>query len=203
MDIYRHDELLRGEGLPRAAGIDEAGRGPIAGPVVAAAVVLMDGARVPRLRDSKKVPEKERETLFTALLPHVQDLGIGVIGVEDIERHNILGATRLAMQQAVDNLMTPPRLLLIDAVVLPAVHIKQHSIIRGDSKSASIAAASIVAKFVRDRIMLRYHRRYPQYGFDRHKGYCTREHELNVEKYGPSPIHRMGFRKVNSLRLPF
>lgn len=203
MDIYQYDESLKEGGSTRAAGIDEAGRGPIAGPVVAVAVVLKEGARVPRLRDSKKVPEKEREPLFNSLIPHVEDLGIGIAGVQVIERLNILGATKYAMQEAVRNLMEVPGLLLIDALELPSLRIKQIPIIKGDSKSASIAAASVVAKLVRDRIMFRYHKLYPQYGFDRHKGYCTAEHVMLVEKYGPSPIHRMGFKKVSTIRLPF
>lgn len=203
LDIYGLDESLRAEGFARLAGIDEAGRGPVAGPVVAAAVVLEPGARIPRLRDSKKVPEKELETLFLNLLPHVADFGIGVTEVQEIERFNILRATKMAMEAAVRNLMERPDILLIDAVKLPEMGIRQISMVRGESASASIAAASVAAKFVRDRLMLGYHRLYPEYGFDRHKGYLTAEHAERVKELGPSPIHRRSFGGVLSRRLPF
>ena len=123
--------------------------------------------------------------------------------MEDIERLNILGATKLAMKRAVDELKPPPGLLLLDALSLPEIQIEQSSHIKGDSKSASIAAASIVAKYVRDRLMLNYHHEFPQYGFDRHKGYGTREHMELVRKHGPCPQHRMSFRGVRDARQLF
>ncbi len=202
-DLYQHDESLREKGFLRIAGIDEAGRGPLAGPVVAAAVVFSKGIRIKGLRDSKKVPEKEREALFTEILSLSEDIGIGIVGHEEIDRLNILRATRLAMQYAVEDLSRPPDILIIDAVSLPSIPIKQLSIIKGEDISASIAAASIVAKFKRDKIMMEYHRQYPDYNFERNKGYSTREHLDMIRLHGPCPIHRKSFHRVMSLELPF
>jgi len=203
VDIYLYDESLRKEGFGRIAGIDEAGRGPLAGPVVAGAVVLPPMKRIDGLRDSKKVPEKERESLFWDVLCCCMDIGVGIVDVETIDRINILRATRLAMELAVKDLTSVPDLLLIDALRLPNINIRQVSIVKGESRSASIAAASIVAKVVRDRIMLHYDRIYPQYGFSRHKGYCTEEHIKKIILHGPCPIHRKSFEKVMSLPLPY
>lgn len=202
-DLYQHDEYLRGKGFLRIAGIDEAGRGPLAGPVVAAAVVFTKGIRIKGLRDSKKVPEKERETLYPEILRFCEDIGIGIVGHEEIDRVNILRATRLAMQFAVENLSKPPDILVIDALSLPSIPIRQLSIIKGESISASIAAASIAAKFVRDKIMIEYHRQYPNYNFEKNKGYSTKEHLDMIRLYGPCPIHRKSFHRVMSLELPF
>ena len=203
MDLYRHDEDLRRNGFPMIAGIDEAGRGPLAGPVVAAAVILKGEIRIKGLRDSKKVPERERESLFSEIRDSVIDIGIGIVGPEDIDRLNILRATRLSMQLAVENLSAPPDLLVIDAVSLPSVPIKQMSPIKGESVSASVAAASIIAKVTRDHLMLEYHNQYPQYNFKKHKGYSTKEHMELIQLHGPCPIHRKSFCKVMSLELPF
>lgn len=203
MDIYRHDEAFLKEGFGVVAGIDEAGRGPVAGPVVAAAVVLPAGLRIKGLRDSKLIPEAERKTIFYEILYGASDIGVGLADVDIIDRVNILRATRIAMEAAAKDLSKTPELLLIDAVKLPALNIKQLNLIRGESKSASIAAASVVAKFVRDNIMLQYHALYPEYGFDRHKGYCTKEHIDMIARHGPCPLHRKTFRKVMSLTLPF
>lgn len=203
MDIYQYDESLREKGFLRIAGIDEAGRGPLAGPVVAAAVVLKEGARIKGLRDSKKVPEKERENLFPEIQSFALDIGVGIVGPEDIDRLNILRATRLAMQHAVENLSAQPDILIIDALSLPAIPIKQLSPIKAESLSASVAAASIIAKVTRDRIMLDYHRRYPIYDFEKHKGYSTKEHLEMLQLYGPCPIHRKSFFRVMTLELPF
>ena len=202
-DLYRYDESLRGKGFLRIAGLDEAGRGPLAGPVVAAAVIFSNGIRIKGLRDSKKVPEKEREFLYKEVVRFSVDIGIGIVGHEEIDRVNILRATRLAMQCAVGNLLKPPDLLVIDAVSLPSIRIKQFSIIKGESVSASIAAASIIAKCERDKIMLEYHRQFPQYNFDRNKGYSTKDHLDMIRIYGPCPIHRKSFQRVMSLELPF
>ncbi|MEW6162898.1 MAG: ribonuclease HII [Nitrospirota bacterium] len=203
MDIYQHDEFLRKKGFLRIAGIDEAGRGPLAGPVVAAAVVLSKGTRIRGLRDSKKVPEKERETLFSEIFSLSEDIGVGIVGPEEIDRFNILRATRLAMQYAVEDLSKPPDILVIDALSLPSIPIKQLSIIKGEDISASVAAASIVAKFVRDKIMMEYHLQYPNYNFEKNKGYFTEEHFGMLRLYGPCPIHRKSFHRVMSLELPF
>ena len=202
-DLYRYDESLRREGFLRIAGLDEAGRGPLAGPVVAAAVIFSHDVRIKGLRDSKKVPEKERALLYEEIMRFSAGIGIGAVGHEEIDRLNILRATKLAMQQAVENLSKLPDLLVIDAVSLPSVRIKQVSIIKGESISASIAAASIVAKCERDKIMLEYHRQFPQYHFDKHKGYSTKDHLDMIRIYGPCPIHRKSFQRVMSLELPF
>lgn len=203
MDIYQHDEFLIEKGFQRVAGIDEAGRGPLAGPVVAAAVVLSKGTRIEGLRDSKKVPEREREVIFSELLRFSEDIGIGIVGHEEIDRLNILRATKLAMQYAVKNLSKPPDILVIDALSLASILIRQISITKGESTSASIAAASIIAKCVRDNIMREYHSQYPQYNFKKNKGYSTREHIEMLRLYGPCPIHRKSFQRVMSLELPF
>lgn len=203
MDIYRYDHELRRQGFYRIAGIDEAGRGPLAGPVVAAAVVLSKGLTISGLRDSKKIPGNERETLFASIQALATDIGIGIVEPEDIDRLNILRATRRAMESAVARLSVSPDMLIIDALSLPSVRIPQHSPVRAESLSASVAAASIVAKCTRDRIMLQYHEKYPCYNFGRHKGYATREHLDMLQRYGPSPIHRKSFFRVMSLELPF
>jgi ribonuclease HII len=201
MDIYQHDESLREKGFSLIAGIDEAGRGPLAGPVVAAAVVLQTGLRIDGLRDSKKVPEKERESLFLQIINAAVNVGIGIVDHNDIDRLNILRATKYAMQLAVENLSLQPDLLIIDAVKLPSVSIRQLTPFKGESVSASVAAASIIAKYTRDKVMLDYHLLYPQYNFRKHKGYSTKEHIEKLQEYGPCPIHRKSFCKVMEMRL--
>ena len=203
MDIYQHDEDLRQKGFLHIAGIDEAGRGPLAGPVVAAAVVLKEDIKIAGLRDSKKVPEAERKSLFSEIQKSALDIGIGIVGPEDIDRLNILRATRLSMKLAVEDLSMSPDLLIIDAVSLKSIPIKQLSPIKGESVSASVAAASIIAKYTRDNIMLGYHLQYPKYNFEKHKGYSTKEHIELLQLYGPCPIHRKSFFRVMSLELPF
>ncbi|MCL5023850.1 MAG: ribonuclease HII [Nitrospirae bacterium] len=203
MDIYLYDESFRKKGFHRPAGIDEAGRGPLAGPVVAAAIVLPSGKRIKGLRDSKKVPEKERASLFMDVLCNCLDVGLGIADAETIDRINILKATKLAMCSAVKDLSFGADILLIDAVRLPSLAVEQISTIKGESVSASIAAASIIAKVVRDGIMLHYDEMYPEYGFGRHKGYSTREHIEKILLHGPCPIHRKSFEKVFALPLPF
>ena len=203
MDIYQHDEAFRGRGFKSIAGVDEAGRGPLAGPVVAAAVVLPADLRIEGLRDSKKVPEQERLNLFWDILSSSLDIGVGIVEHDEIDRINILQATKSAMGKAVADLRMSPDALIIDALTLPSISIKQFSIIKADSKSASVAAASLIAKYVRDMIMLRYHSLYPEYNFKKHKGYCTQEHLRLLDIYGPCNIHRKSFRKVMDLNLPF
>lgn len=202
MDIFRYDQLLRERGYHRIAGIDEAGRGPLAGPVVAAAVVLKENTAIDGLRDSKKVPAKERAFLRGLIQATALDIGIGVVGPEEVDRLNVLGATRLAMSIAIEQLAIEPDLLIIDAIAIPSIPIRQHSPVKAESISASVAAASIIAKETRDTIMLEYHERYPAYNFRKHKGYATREHLEMLERYGPCPIHRKSFARVRSLELP-
>jgi len=203
MDIYQHDEAFRGRGFKSIAGVDEAGRGPLAGPVVAAAVVLPADLRIEGLRDSKKVPEQERLYLFWDILSSSLDIGVGIVEHDEIDRINILQATKSAMKKAVADLRMSPDALIIDALTLHSISIKQFSIIKADSKSASVAAASLIAKYVRDMIMQRYHSLYPQYNFGKHKGYCTEEHLRLLDIHGPCSIHRKSFRKVMDLSLPF
>ena len=195
MDIYEFDSEYRSQGHKAIAGIDEAGRGPLAGPVVAAAVILPQGLVFDGLNDSKKVSEKNRKKLFFDIICSDALAGIGISGELDIEKHNILGATRLAMKEAISALAPGPDFLILDAVKLADVPIQQDSVIKGDAKSASVAAASIVAKYVRDSIMLHYHEVYPLYGFDRHKGYGTARHISALRSHGPCVIHRKGFIK--------
>ena len=183
-------------GFRRIAGIDEAGRGPLAGPVVAAAVVLPVRCRLSGIDDSKQLSEGERARLYAAILEHAVGMGIGSADVGEIDRLNILEATKLAMRRAIDQLAPPPDYLLIDAVTLPGIGIPERPIIKGDSLSLSIAAASIIAKVTRDRLMAEYHDMFPEYDFLSHKGYGTREHLQRLARHGPCSIHRRTFRPV-------
>ena len=176
------------------AGIDEAGRGPLAGPVVASAVILPRNFYHPRIDDSKKIPPKKRETLYECITAQAVHYAFGIIDHTVIDDINILNATKQAMTAAIAGLHITPELLLIDAVRLDSVPCKQFSLIKGDTFSISIAAASILAKVKRDRIMREYHKQYPHYGFDRHKGYPTTYHREQIRKYGPCAIHRRSFR---------
>ncbi len=177
------------------AGIDEAGRGPWAGPVVAAAVVL-DPARIPKgIDDSKALDEHWRETLYKEIVA-TADFGVGIAGVARIDRDNILNATLWAMAEAVRGLRNAPRLALIDGNKAPRLTCEARTIVKGDAKCLSIAAASIVAKVTRDRIMVDLARDHPGYGFQRHKGYGTPEHKFALERLGVSPHHRRSFKPV-------
>lgn len=184
-------------GYRRIAGIDEAGRGPLAGPVVAAAVVLPVRCRLSGIDDSKQLSEGERARLYAAILEHAVGMGIGSADVGEIDRLNILEATKLAMRRAIDQLAPPPDYLLIDAVTLPGIGIPERPIIKGDTLSLSIAAASIIAKVTRDRLMAEYHDMFPEYDFLSHKGYGTREHLQRLARHGPCSIHRRTFTPVH------
>lgn len=177
------------------AGIDEAGRGPLAGPVVAAAVVLPQDVFINGLDDSKKLSQSKREELFEIIKEKALAYGVGIVEKDVIDDINILNATRMAMKIAVDNLKVIPQLLLIDAEKLEEVSIPQKSIIKGDTLSISIAAASIIAKVTRDNILHSMDSKYPQYGFKKHKGYGTKEHIEAIKKYGICPIHRISYTK--------
>ena len=174
-------------------GIDEAGRGPLAGPVVAGAVILPKNHKIAYLNDSKQLSEKKREELYDQIMNEALAVGIGIISPERIDEINILQATYEAMRHAISQLKFQPEILLNDAVIIPNVNIPQEKIIKGDAKSLSIAAASIVAKVTRDRMMKGYHELFPEYGFDKHKGYGSKEHIEAIKTYGPSPIHRRTF----------
>lgn len=191
---FEREARLRG--FRRIAGIDEAGRGPLAGPVVAAAVVLPFHCTIVGLDDSKLLSEPERHRLYAAILDAAFAVGVGTADSSEIDSLNILEATRLAMRRAIHSLPVPPDFLLVDAVALPAVPIHSRPIIKGDALSCSIAAASVVAKVTRDRLMMEYHRTFPDYQFDSHKGYCTEEHLRRLAEHGPCTIHRRTFAPV-------
>ena len=174
-------------------GIDEVGRGPLAGPVVTAAVILPKDARILYINDSKKLTEKRREELYEVIREQALAIGIGSCTHEEIDEYNILQATYKAMREAVGKLAVTPSLLLVDAVHIPDLDIRQVSIVKGDAKSQSIAAASIIAKVTRDRLMCAYDAIYPEYGFASNKGYGTAVHMDALRKYGPCPIHRHSF----------
>lgn len=183
-------------GLARVAGVDEAGRAPLAGPVVAAAVMLSPGARIDGLDDSKKLLAEERERLFGLIQARALTFAVGVVDVQTIDRVNILEATRLAMGIALNGLGAVPDLVLTDFVSLRGLTYPQRNLVRGDQRSATIAAASIVAKVTRDRLMAELDGAYPEYGFARHKGYPTEEHRSALKKFGPCPLHRRTFQGV-------
>lgn len=183
------------------AGLDEAGRGPLAGPVVAAAVILPRRCFIPGLNDSKQVAAKDRERLYDEIMRRALSLGIGQASAQEIDRLNILEATRLAMRRAVQAMALQPDFLLIDAVSLKAPRLPQRPIIIGDGLSVSIAAASILAKVSRDRLMRDYHQRYPHYNFKDHKGYATEEHLRLLAEHGPCDIHRQYFRPVSAVQM--
>jgi len=174
-------------------GIDEAGRGPLAGPVAAAAVILAPDDPILYVNDSKQLSAKKRESLFAEIMSRAVSVGVGLAGPDVIDDINILQADYQAMRDAISQLSPGPQLCLNDAVTIPGLSIRQIPIIHGDAKSLSIAAASIIAKVTRDRIMDEYDRQYPEYGFARHKGYGTAEHIQAIRKYGPCPIHRRSF----------
>lgn len=176
-------------------GIDEVGRGPLAGPVVAGAVILPKDSKILYLNDSKQLSEKKREELYDVIMEQAVACGIGYASPERIDEINILQATYEAMREAISNLKVSPDILLNDAVTIPEIQIKQVPIIKGDAKSVSIAAASIIAKVTRDRLMVQYDSVFPEYGFASNKGYGAQVHIEALKKYGPTPIHRRSFIK--------
>ncbi|MBR6270708.1 MAG: ribonuclease HII [Lachnospiraceae bacterium] len=181
--------------LTYICGIDEAGRGPLAGPVVAAACILPKDVTILFLNDSKKLSEKRRENLFDEIIAKAVSYGIGIVSEKDIDELNILQATYKAMRIAVSQLSVTPDILLNDAVRIPELDLRQVPIVKGDAKSVSIAAASVLAKVTRDRMMFEYDAQYPGYGFARHKGYGTAEHINAIKTIGPCEIHRRTFIK--------
>ena len=195
LEEMRSFEKKYGEEYTCICGIDEAGRGPLAGPVVAGAVVLPKDCNILYLNDSKKLSAKRREELFDEIKEKAISYGIGMSSPAQIDSINILQATYEAMRHAIEDLDVVPDLLLNDAVTIPQVPIKQVGIVKGDAKSLSIAAASIMAKVTRDRLMVQYAEMYPEYGFEGHKGYGSAAHIEALKKYGPCPIHRQTFIK--------
>lgn len=194
--MWHYENETRKQGHEIIAGIDEAGRGPLAGPVVAASVILPENCRVEGLNDSKKLSEKKRNLIFQIIQQKAVAIGIGITYENIIDQINILQAARAAMADSVSRLSCKPDFLLIDGnQKIPSI-IPQLTIKKGDVLSASIAAASVIAKVTRDRMMLHYDGIYPQYGFSRHKGYGTQDHLKNISKFGPCKIHRKTFKGV-------
>jgi ribonuclease HII len=193
MYIYEREAFRQGLGF--VAGIDEAGRGPLAGPVVAACVMLPRECLIEGVNDSKKLSPSKREKLYEIIMEKAISIGIGIVDEKTIDDINILNAAKMAMKKAVDQVSPVPELLLIDAVELRDVNIPQKAIIKGDSLSLSIAAASIIAKVTRDRMIDEADSKYPVYGFKNHKGYGTAQHIEAIKKYGICPIHRISFTK--------
>jgi ribonuclease HII len=193
---YHYEARAWRAGVARVAGLDEAGRGPLAGPVVAAAVILAPERRIKRLADSKLLPPERREELFCAIQDRAIAIGVGIVDHLTIDRVNILQATRLAMGDALARLAVIPELVITDFVVLPALPCPQRNLVDGDARCASVAAASIVAKVTRDRIMLEADGQFPAYGFARHKGYATPDHLAALDRHGPCPWHRRSFSGV-------
>ena len=194
-DLFAFERQLRGEGCNIVCGVDEAGRGPLAGPVCAAAVILPENCDLPGLNDSKKLTEKKREALYDQILEKAVAYGIAFSTVEEIEEINILSAALLAMNRAIEQLPQTPDLALIDGNTTRDIRVPARSIVGGDGKCACIAAASVLAKVTRDRLMRDVAKEYPQYGFEKHKGYGTKAHYAALEEHGPSPVHRMSFLK--------
>ncbi len=200
-EITRLDNMLKIEhelnkkGYEFVCGVDEAGRGPLCGPVVAAAVILPKDAHIEGVNDSKKLTEKKREKLYDDIMQNAVSVGVGVSDVDIIEEVNILNATKKAMLQAISNLKVNPEYVLVDGNQKIDTDIPLETVVKGDSKSESIAAASIIAKVTRDRLLIEYDKKYPEYGFAKHKGYGTKAHIEAIKKYGLTPIHRPSFCK--------
>ena len=196
MDLWFFEKKATAKGYKEIAGIDEAGRGPLAGPVVSAAVILSPAFSVAGVIDSKKLSAKKRVQLYQEIYSQAISVGIGIVDAVEIDRINILQASLLAMSMATNNLRPQPECLLIDGPFRIPSHLPQNPIARGDTLSVSIAAASIVAKVTRDRLMEKYSEYYPQFGFSRHKGYPTRAHKEAIRKFGYCPIQRRTFKGV-------
>lgn len=192
---YTFEHQAQSQGFEIVCGVDEAGRGPLAGPVCAAAVILPDGLVIEGLDDSKKLTEKKRDALYDIICEEAVSYGIAFASVEEIEEMNILQATFLAMKRAVENLNVKPDLALVDGNQKPPLEIQARTLVKGDAKSPSIAAASILAKVTRDRLMTEIAEEYPQYEFPKHKGYGTKLHYEKIMEHGISPVHRRSFLK--------
>jgi ribonuclease HII len=195
-DTFAIERSLISQGYAIVAGTDEAGRGPLAGPVVAACVILPPHCEYQQFQDSKKLSAKSREALADRLVAIGAEIGVGIVSAAEIDRLNILQASLLAMKKAVEKLPGLPDFLLVDGKFTVPMAVAQKAYVKGDSRSASISAASIVAKVTRDAIMEQYHLEYPQYNFAKHKGYPTAEHRRVIREIGPCPIHRQSFKPV-------
>lgn len=195
MDWLEFEKEALAKGYKSVCGVDEAGRGPLAGPVCAAAVILPEGVIIDGVNDSKKLSEKKRESLFDIIREQALSYSIAYATVDEIEEINILNATMLAMRRAIDGLDIKADYAMIDGNKIPPIDIDAECIVKGDAKSMSIACASILAKVSRDRLLYKYAEEYPMYGFDKHKGYGTKVHREAILKYGPCPYHRKSFLK--------
>ena len=196
MPDFSLENELKAKGYVNVCGVDEAGRGPLAGPVCAAAVILPENCNIEGINDSKKLSEKKRDDLFEKIIKEAVSFSIAFGTVEEIETVNILGATFLAMQRAVEGLSVKADFVIVDGnKVPPSLTVEAMPLIKGDAKSMSVAAASILAKVTRDRLLLEYDKKYPQYLFSAHKGYGTKAHIEAIRKYGPSEVHRPSFLK--------
>ena len=201
VDLLSLESDLWRKGFRTVGGVDEVGRGPLAGPVVAACVVFPQNLLLPEVNDSKKVTAKKRERLFDQIVENASEVGIGIVGEGTIDSMNILNASLKAMRKAVKKLKRVPEFILVDGNQrIPDLPLPQMPVIKGDSKSLSIAAASIVAKVIRDRIMLNCHQKYPEFSFAAHKGYATRAHVEALQAFGPCEIHRRSFKLVKMCR---
>ncbi len=195
-EIKKLDQSVYDEGYEYVCGIDEAGRGPLAGPVVVAAVIMPKDSMIEGVNDSKKVSEKKREKLYDLITEEAIAYGVGIVDEKEIDRINILNATKAGLTEAVKSLKQKPDVILVDALTnIDTEGIQYRSIIKGDAKSYNIAAASIIAKVTRDRIMREWDKIYPQYGFEKHKGYGTAAHIAAIKEYGLCPLHRLSFVK--------
>ena len=194
MTLFEYDDEIRAA-HPVFCGVDEAGRGPLAGDVYAAAVVFREGTVIDGINDSKKLSEKKRELLYDEIINSAETWAVGTATAAEIDEMNILQATFLAMKRAVDGLSVKPKFALVDGNRLPQLGIETECLVKGDGTSASIAAASIIAKVSRDRYMCRLAEEYPEYCFDKHKGYPTKLHYEKIREFGPSPVHRLSFLK--------
>ena len=195
-NLKEYEKELRNKGYKYICGIDEAGRGPLAGPVVVASVIMPENSMIEGINDSKKVSEKKREKLYDLILEEAISYGVGIIGQDEIDEINILNATKQGLTTSLKELTKKPDLIIVDALThIDTLGIPYESIIKGDAKCYSISAASIIAKVTRDRIMREWDKIYPQYGFAQHKGYGTAAHINAIKEFGPCPLHRRSFIK--------
>jgi ribonuclease HII len=196
-----YERIIWNQGIGLVCGVDEAGRGPLAGPVVSAAVVFPKDFYPEGVNDSKKLSASQRERLFDLITENALDFGVGVVDHESIDRINILNASLLSMQKAIRKLKIVPEMVLVDGrIKIPHLKIPQIALVKGDNLSVSVASASILAKVTRDRLMEGFHRKYPQFSFDKNKGYSTKAHREALENYGPCKIHRRSFKLSNLLK---
>lgn len=195
MSLFEFDKEFKKEGCNIICGVDEAGRGPLAGPVYACAIIMKEDFIIPEVNDSKKLTEKKREALYDIILENALDWSVASVSEKEIDEINILNATMKAMDMAISGLKVVPQIALIDGNQNRGIKLRNQTVIKGDAKSYNIAAASIIAKVTRDRHIIKMDEIYPEYGFKKHKGYGTKEHIENIRKYGPCEIHRRTFLK--------